>query len=473
MRLPKWKPGRAGLTFEWAMAAVIAGSVIYSAAFLWIHSYLPQPFFFEPEDAYADWFNTAYWARDPGAYDVWTTLYPPLSFVFLRLLTIDKCYLVPRAIDPSVGYPARDCDWLGLTAIWAFAALNLVLIYLTFRRIDKTTAIPRTICLALGWPMLDGLERGNLVIVSFTCLLLAFGPLLRSARLRWLFAGLAVNFKVYLIAATGAVLLRRKWRWAECALIATVMVYLVSFAILGRGTLPEIVRNLTAWAELQAVQPIDLWFSTTYNGLISLLENDQFPIMMVLGSRNVEILLVVVPLLVKFTQGILLLAALAIWLRPETVPTTRAVTLALMLALITTEAGGYTPVFFMLFVLMEPWRGMGRKVAIVGCYILAPSLDVSLSELPPIVRNTYFRDLTTIATFHVTVSPFLRPMVIIVIATSISLATIAQVWRDIRQDGWAQRWRFRRDAALLPWVRHPAPPEAPASGPIARGLPSG
>lgn len=472
MTLPKLTARRAGLTFEWAMAALIMGSVIYTAGFLWVNSYLPQPFFFEPEDTFADWFNTAYWARDPGAYDVWTTLYPPLSFVFLRLLTLDECYLMPRQIDASVGYPARDCDWLGLGAIGFFALLNLVLIYLTFRRVDKSTAIPRTICLAFGWPMLDGFERGNLVIVSFTCILLAFGPLLRSARVKWLFAGLAVNFKVYLIAAVGAVLLKRKWRWAECALIATVIVYLVSFAILGRGTIPEIVRNLSAWADLEVVQPIDLWFSTTYNGLISLLKNDRFPTVMLLGSKTVDTLLVALPALIGFTQGLILLAAASIWLRPEAVSTSRAVTLAIMLAMITTESGGYTPVYYMLFVLMEPWRGVGRKLAIIGCYILAPSIDFSVSELPPIVRTTYFRDLTTIATFHVTVSPFLRPLVIIGIAVSISLATIAQVWRDVRHDGWAQRWRFRRDAALLPWVARPSPPPD-AGTPIARERPSG
>lgn len=29
------------------------------------------------------------------------------------------------------------------------------------------------------------------------------------------------------------------------------------------------------------------------------------------------------------------------------------------------------------------------------------------------------------------------------------------VWTDVRYQGWADRWRMRRDAPLLPWVARP------------------
>ena len=446
---------RAYLGVEWIMALIIIASVIYTACFLYINSYLPQPFFFEPNDLYADWFNTAYWARDTGTYDVWTTLYPPLSFVFLRLVTLDSCYLEGRAFDPSVGYSARECDWLGLGSIWGLWLLDIVLVYLTFRKVDRATAIPRTICIGLGWPILDGVERGNLVLVSFACVILGFGPLLRSARAKWLFAGLAVNFKVYLIAGVAAQLLRRRWRWVECAVLSTALVYLVTYTILGRGTPYEIYRNLKAWSEIEMSGPLDLWFSTSYTYLITLLKSDDPTMGLLLGSQSRELIILGVTLLVRSVQALILAAAAAVWLRPESVPLSRVINLGFMLALITTEAGGYSPNYFMFFVLMEPWRGPGRKVAIFLCYALAVNADIGFGQLPPIQRDTYFRNLSTVVTFQVTVMPFVRPLLILIVATCVASITIREVWVDIRLQGWSARKRFRRDLPFLPGVQRP------------------
>ncbi len=462
-----FKGSPPGVLIEWLMAAIIVAMVIYTAIFLYIHSYLPQPFFYEPNDTYADWFNTAYWARDPGTYDLWTSLYPPLSFVFLRIFTLDSCYLQGRAFDASVGYSARDCDWLGLGTIWVVWLLDVVLIYFTFRKIDRATAIPRTICLGLGWPMLDGLERGNLVLVSFTCLILAFGPLIRSAKLKWLFAGLAVNFKVYLISGIVAQLLKRKWLWLEGALIFTIVIYLITFAILGRGSPAEIYRNIHDWSLISTASPLDLWFATSFSGLISLLEGPDVTMEFVLGSRTLDFLQLVLPALVHLVQAFILIAAASVWLRPEVVPSSRAVNLAIMLALITQESGGYSPVYFVLFVLMEPWRGGGRKVAIFLCYLLAISADISIGDGPTLARDAYFRNTSVIIDTQITIMPFIRPLAILIIASAVAFTTIHDVWRDIRLQGWSARWRYRRDLPLLPWVCPPDRPvvSTPAPGP--------
>jgi hypothetical protein len=271
---------------EWLVALFTLGSLVRVAYLLVLNGYLPAPYFYEPSDTFADWFNTAYWARDNGTYDVWSTLYPPVSFVFLRLLTLDRCYITPRSFDPSVGYDARSCDWLGLLSIAVLYIVDVYLIYRMFRRRDQVTALPRTICLGLGWPMLDGLERGNLVLAAFMFLILAVGPMLRSTAKRAVFAGLAINFKVYLIAAFVPLLLKRKWRQVEWVLIATVLVYLVSYAILGRGTIVEVVRNLVSWNNIIITQPLDLWMSTSYTPLLTLIKGDDFPTVGILGSHG-------------------------------------------------------------------------------------------------------------------------------------------------------------------------------------------
>jgi hypothetical protein len=443
---------------ENGLAAIVVGGLVYCAWFLLVNGYLPQPFFYEPFDTYADWFNTAYWARDKGTYDVWKTIYPPLSFVFLRIFGIDHCYPDRRSFDTSAGLAARDCDWLGMTTLYAIFFVNLVLIWITFRRIDRRTAFPRTIAVGLGLPMVDALERGNLVLVSFTCLLLAFAPILKSARARWLSVGLAINFKVYLVAALVPLVAKRRWRWVESGLISAVLVYLVSFAILGRGTPFEIYDNIRYFSSLPAAQIMDLWYTTTYQPLVSLLEGDNFPFILLIGSRNVELLLFVIPALQHFTQGLIVLAAAALFLRPEAVPSYRLANLGLLLALITSEAGGYTQIYFMLFVMMEPWRGFGRKWAIIACYVLAIPLDIAIDRAPPVARDLYFGNGATILNYHVTIGPFIRPLVIMTIAMALAAVTMRDVWTDVRQQRWRLRWRFRNDARLLPGEGAALPP---------------
>lgn len=457
---------RSILFVEWPLAATILIAIVFTVVYLFNNNYLPFTFFYEPDDLFADWFNTAYWAYDEGSYDTWTTLYPPLSFAFLRALTNGVCY-PPRGVgaDASFGLAARECDWLSFVWIWGFFFVNIVLTYLLLRKIDRSTALPRTICVALGWPMLNGLERGNLILPAFTAFILGFTPLLRSAKLKWLFAGLAVNFKVYLIGAVLAPLLTRRWRWSECAILSVILVYIFSYGLMGRGTPLELMANLRNWANLPGGTPLDLWSATTYEPLYKLLDSEVYPISAIIGSRNVDILSVLIPMLLGSTQAIILLAAAAIWLRPEVVPTYRAITLAVMLALISSEAGGYTSGLFMLLVMMEPWRGTGRKVAIILCYILALPIDIAIDQVTPVVRDTYFRHSTTIITAYVKLGPFIRPFLIQLVAVSLAFVTLRDVWTDIRQQGWANRRRFRRDVPLLPWVTHP---DAPASGNIAK-----
>lgn len=447
---------------EAALALIILIGLAYSIWHIFTYYYLPQPFFYVPDDVFADWFNTAYWAHDPGAYDSWRTVYPPLSFVFFKIFSLPSCY-------EANGLNARNCDWFAMATLWTIFFINLFLTYRVFRRWDRSTAISRTICLGLGLPMVDGLERGNLVLISFTFLLLGMAPLLRSTFVRWLCIALAVNFKVYLIAPILALLLKRRWCWAEGALIATVLVYLVSYALNGHGTPMEIYHNITAYTSGETTDILDFWYSTTYSALVSLLKGDAFPFITMIGSKAIDQALLMLTSAQLLTQLLLVAAVAGIWLRPEAVSVYRTINLAILFVSVTSEPGGYAQIYFMLFTLLEPWKGGWRKTAIVMCYLLAIPLDLPLYPLPEIERDTYFGSATVLVNYRVMIGPFIRPALIMVIAGCISILTIQDVWRDIRLQGWAGRWRFRRDAVLLPWIKRPTAPDTAIPTPPPAG----
>jgi hypothetical protein len=447
-----------GQWLEALLAACVLLSVGWATGHLLYYGYLPYPFFYEPGDTWMDWFNTAHWAHNRGAYDSWGTIYPPISFLILWPLTNGACY-----ISAEGDYGARACDVYGAVTLHGIFFINLVLIYLTFRKIEPKTAVARSVALGLGAPMLFGLERGNLVLLCFSCMLLAFGPLVRSVRVRWLCLAIAINLKVYLVGVLFAQLLRRRWRWFEGAAITTILAYLVSFGVIGSGSIEEIYKNISAYsAGYQAAGLLDLWYATSTKAMISLLGGEAFPIASVVSSQAIDTASWILPLLVHGVQGLILIAAFAIWLRPEVVPNYRVVFLATAIALITTETGGYTQILLILFVFMEPWRGLARKCAIVICYLLCIIGDIPVTPVPPVTRDSFLVGREVIAQFNVGVMPFLRPLMVLSLPAILSLLTIREVWLDVKLHGHKGHWRFATPAVRLSTLNRQRPKLAEA-----------
>ena len=440
----------AGFWAEHAFIPLIFGGIIYSFWFLYNEGYLPQPFFYEPYGTWMDWFSMGYFSRHPeGTYDVQAAIYPPFSFLVMKWLGKDSCYVV-------MGEYARECDWIGVTAIHAIFVLNIILTVWMFWKLDKRTVLPRSIALSAGLPMLYTLERGNILLLAYTFMLLAYGPLIRSARVRWIFSGMMVNLKVYLVAVLLAPLLRRRWRAVEGAVIATLVIYMASWAIFGVGSPVEFISAVTSYGSgFAAGSPLDLWYSITYIPLLSLLKSGVFAVSSFIDTRTLEWTVLIVSLYVDLGRIMILGAVVAAWLRPEVVPLHRVLYLPLAFALLNSEAGGYTQILLLFFVFQERWQGFARPAALIIAYILCVPAEYVVGYAPPMVREGFLVGRTVTAVYGVGVMSLLRPGLVELIAIFLSAATIRDVWRDIQQQGWAGRWRFRRDMPMLPGIRHP------------------
>jgi hypothetical protein len=415
------------------LCVAITAAIIFDLAYLYLYGYLPQPFFYVPEDTFMDWFNTAYWSHHPGAYDAWGTIYPPLSFDILRFLTDSRCYV-------TQGYPARACDTFGLVTLHLIFLMNCILVWKTFRKIDRKTALCRSFALCAGLPMLFALERGNLLLLCFTFVLLAFGPLVKSARLRWIAVACAINLKVYLIGTLFGQLLRRKWRWFEGAILTTVLVYLLSFSLYGEGNPYEVYRNIIDYVtQMESTTPLDLWYSNTYRPLLALL-NGTFPVTNFVGSYWADVITTVIPILIYGTQAVVILAALGSLFRPAAVPQFRVIYFTIAVALVTSEAGGYTQVLLLLFVFMEEWKGVGRKIAIFIGYLLSIPADIPISSVPANAQPGFMGLRDVITQFSVGLMPFLRPGLIMIMTLSLAVVTLRAVWCDARANGWRSPW---------------------------------
>lgn len=417
--------GRLRLLPELLLALAVVASVVSTAMAFRETGYLPQPFVFDTNDTFMDWFNTAYWANRPGAYDVWRSIYPPLSFVFLDIFSLPGCYL-------QSPFHARDCDWLGTATIYGFYLLDVVLVWLSFRRADPRTAPMRAIAFGLGLPLLFTLERGNLILVAFACFVIAHGPLVTRGPWRWLAAAATINFKPYLVLPVLAHAVKRDWRGLELAAIMTIIVYLVTLAIVGAGTPIELVENTANWVVFQSGQVWnEIHYSTSYAPFL-LIRNSQIPVLQFVPSRTVETIEFLVPIVIRASQAIALLALAGAWLQPKALPLHRVSILLLAAYLVTQSPGGYTQTFLLFLVLLEPWKGVGPIVAIVCAYLLCLVTDWPLSTVLELATNSWLSGKPVTPSFGLAIGHFVRPGLVALVLWALALDSIARVVRAHR-----------------------------------------
>lgn len=411
---------RLSLVPEIALALAVVASVTWTAVQFRATGFLPQPFVFDTNDTFMDWFNTAYWANHPGAFSVWRTVYPPLSFIFLDLFSLPGCYL-------QSPFYARDCDWLSRATIVGFYLLDVVLVWWSFHRADPRTAPMRAVAFGLGLPLLFTLERGNLILVTLPCFIVAHGPLVRSGVWRALAAAATINFKPYLLLPVLAQAIKRDWRALELAGLATIALYLVTLALVGSGTPGEIAANTANWVTFQGGQVWnEIHYSTSYAPLLQV-RTAQIPLLDFVPSRTVERIEWLVPLLIRASQGVAALALAAAWLQPRALPPHRIATILLGVFLVTQSPGGYTQTFLLFLVLLEPWRGVGPITAIVCAYLLCLVVDWPLSTVLDLSLESWLGGRPVSPSFGLAIGHFVRPGLVALILWSLALDSIARV----------------------------------------------
>ena len=411
---------RLPLLAEIALAVSVVASLVWTMQTFRQTGYLPQPFVYDTHDTFMDWFNTSYWAQDWGAFDVWRSIYPPLSFLILDAFSLPGCYL-------SSPFYARDCDWLARLVIYVFYFINIVLLWVAFRRQDRTTAPMRTAALSLGLPLLFTLERGNLILIAMPFFIVAYGPITQSKPWRLISTAVTINFKPYLVLLPFAHALNRQWRMLELAGIATLALYLLTLALVGSGTPMDLVANTTAWVTFQGGKFFDeVNYSTSYAPLL-LIENLTLPVLDYVSSQTVDAIVVAGTLAIRTCQALSLAALAAIWLQPRALPVHRISALIMGVYLVTTSPGGYAQIFLLFLVMLEPWRRPGQAAALICAYLLCVVGDWQLSKIMQISANSWLSDRSVNPVFGLTLGQFVRPGLIIVIQCALALDSIVEV----------------------------------------------
>jgi hypothetical protein len=415
------KPERAPV-LEHILAAIICGAAIGVGLFFLKFGYLPSPFYHWKNDTFMDWYNPAYWAHRPDAYERVHSFYPPIAFEFLRLLTHPACY----AGSALMG---RRCDVFGYVTITFFLILSFLLSLSAFRRNAGASAWPRAIALGLSASMLYGWERGNLVLPCFAAFVISYGGLVRSAWARAAFAGVAANFKPYLLIIPVTQLLRRDWR-AFCRFcVAGLAIYVFSFLLFGAGNPVQIARNAIHFMMAPADRRYGIFeFTTTYDSLLGVLESSA-PLRLYLGQGLVGAARIVLPILMILgAVGATLCLMAGAW-RPGALLPARGAALGLTLIFVFGSPGAYALIFLLFLVFLEPWRGAGSIIALIAAYLWCIPWDYNLA---PVMHETNFSFLAghpVGVELSLTVGELLRPGLVLMMQFGLVAAAVG----DLRQ----------------------------------------
>ena len=435
VRAPRLLPSRFALprptlatTAEFILLLALLASFGHVVRFFLLQGYLPQPFIWDPNDTFMDWFNPAYWANHWGAYSVWRSIYPPLSFVTLRMFSISSCYV-------TTPFAARDCDWLSITAILVMYAAAVAVTYAALRRNDPRTAIMRTLAFAFGYRTLFALERGNLLIICYIAMVVAFGFCAGSRPVRAIAAALMINYKPYMLLPTLAWAIRRDWRQLELAGIFTILIYLASWSVVGSGSLLELADNTVNWIRVTGDDVVaEIYYATSFNGLLGVIDRGAFPILRFFRSDSYEMFRMIIDTAMVVAQVAGLAALVLAWAQPRAVPLHRLACILLLLSLTNRSPGGYTEMLVMFLVFLEPWRGFARIASITLMYLGGLSVDLMISAVPPVNSFSWLGGHAVSAEFGIAVGQFAHPAGLLLVLLLLSLDTIVAATRAYRTD---------------------------------------
>ena len=406
------------------MVLVLFGLIRLGNTFF-AYGYLPAPFVFDVGDTFMDWFNTAYWAHNPGAYSVWKTIYLPLSFVVTGLLGDPRCYA-------TAPYDARDCDIIGIIAILLTYVACVVTCAMAFYRRDRSTALFRTTAIGLGGPLLFALERGNLVMFAFPVFILLYGGLLKSDRAVAAATAFLANMKVYLIFPLAAFAIKRQWRLLELCGIAALALYLITLLIVGAGTPFELARNLEGWFNLRAGAIWDeVLYTTTYKPFL-LLDIGQYPVRDYLEQRWVDIAKSFINYEVFVSRAVAILCIVLAWFYPRAVSLNRLVFFILMQSFIGQNPGGYAITLVAFLVFMESWKNVGTGIAIICAYLTCIPGDITVATIVEVQRESWLTGRIVTSPYVLPLGSIVRPGILLIMVWALAIDTLMDIHRAVK-----------------------------------------
>ena len=197
----------------------------------------------------------------------------------------------------------------------------------------------------------------------------------------------------------------------------------------GSGTPQEIIANTLDFTNQKISNVFDwAYYGTTYSLILTILKSD-FPVMFYMGSTPIEVMEWAFPLAIHLGQaGVRSCSSAPLW-RPGATPTHRLVALAVAVASTTTNVGGYSQIFLLGLVFLEPWKGPARIIALISSYALCVSFDAPIIEIAHEMEFSWLSGRVVGVNLALQYGELIRPGIILGIQYALIAASVADIWR--------------------------------------------
>jgi len=239
--------------------------VIYAIVHYKIQGRLPGPFFYDAGDTFMDYFSTNFWAFREERFQDWKSIYPIFVFQFGQWVSDSSCVwkdpFFLRACDTVSILPLFICYFLGVFSCeriisnlfkWGWRKYF-------FYRLNMCLA------LSLSMPGLFALERGNYVLLSFTCL--AFSALAGYGWIGAAFIAIAINIKQYLVVLIFVPFLKERYEFVLKVLLFSLLVNIGGLLQVGEAHYGMLIENMADFTGASAQSFLTrIWFPTSFSG---------------------------------------------------------------------------------------------------------------------------------------------------------------------------------------------------------------
>ena len=210
-------------------------SIIYYLFYFIKFNHTPAPFIYDKNDTFMDFFNTLYWSYDINRYEIWQSIYPPLNFIFLKIIN----FII------TGGFYTEPFDMRqNNTGLVSFIVISFFLMPLFILKSYDWLNIKGKISVFLIFvtsaPFLFTLERGNLIIYSLPILYFFFH---KESISRIISLSFLINIKPYLGVLLIPSFLRNKYKECIMLILYSATIYIFTSIYLGSGFF-AFIKNL-------------------------------------------------------------------------------------------------------------------------------------------------------------------------------------------------------------------------------------
>ncbi len=177
---------------------------------------------YDKSDSFMDLFNSMFWAYDDGRYTEWGSVYPPLSFLILKLIN----YLCAGSLYGDANY-IRDNSLMVVFGFFIIYLISPILVLRTntWREFPRNLKIAFYFLIIFSTPMLFALERGNLIVLAPIFLAFAIS---KTNFIRVLAIAVLINIKPYFALLIIYYWVRRDWNGFVACTLVSGLIFLIT-----------------------------------------------------------------------------------------------------------------------------------------------------------------------------------------------------------------------------------------------------